>query len=198
MSDLDRAPRERSHAWIRNNIVGLVALFVALSGTTYAAQQVNAPSKAQKAAKKKAKRGPAGPQGPAGPAGPTGPAGTSSTNVLTLGGVPAANYVQRCSAGSVWGFANVNTAAVTAGYSTAGITGAVNCTGGTVEVKRNATGDYNVRFAGSVSGFVVATCGVGVCDTISSGFVSPGEFQILVGDANATLVDNGVFTVVAV
>jgi hypothetical protein len=65
------------HAWIRNNILGLVAIFIALGGSAIAAQVSTHDGKAHAA--KKARRGPPGPagatgaQGPAGPA--TGPAG---------------------------------------------------------------------------------------------------------------------------
>jgi hypothetical protein len=65
------------HAWLRNNILGLVAIFIALGGSAIAAQVSTHDGKAHAA--KKARRGPPGPagatgaQGPAGPA--TGPAG---------------------------------------------------------------------------------------------------------------------------
>ena len=68
------------HAWIRSNILGLVAIFIALSGSAVAAQVNDSPDGAKAAKKKKAKRGPAGPQGPQGPPGPsTGPAGGDLT-----------------------------------------------------------------------------------------------------------------------
>jgi hypothetical protein len=61
--------------WIRNNVLGLVAIFIALSGSAVAAQVSSDENGATKAAvKKKGKRGPAGPQGPQGPQGPPGPA----------------------------------------------------------------------------------------------------------------------------
>src|SRR5262245_35313749 len=62
------------HLWIRQNILGLIAIFIALSGTAFAAQVADNHGKAH-AAKKKAKRGPAGPQGPQGPQGLQGPQG---------------------------------------------------------------------------------------------------------------------------
>ena len=65
----------RSYAWIRSNILGLVAIFIALSGTAVAAQVVN--NDGQAAKKKKAKAGPRGPAGPAGPAGAAGAAGSA-------------------------------------------------------------------------------------------------------------------------
>lgn len=72
-----RSPMQRgggvAHAWIRSNILGLVAIFIALSGSAVAAQVVTHDG-AQAAKKKKAKPGP---RGPAGPAGATGAAGSA-------------------------------------------------------------------------------------------------------------------------
>jgi hypothetical protein len=57
-------------------VVALIALFVAMGGTGYAATQVAfSGGKATTSKKAKGKRGPRGRRGPAGPAGPTGPAG---------------------------------------------------------------------------------------------------------------------------
>jgi hypothetical protein len=66
------------HAWIRNNILGMVAIFIALSGSAAAAtvviQHVSKGSAKAKASKK-AKAGPRGPAGPQGAAGAQGGAG---------------------------------------------------------------------------------------------------------------------------
>lgn len=64
--------------WIRSNILGLVAIFIALSGSAAAATIVierdsNGSTKAKAA--KKAKKGPRGPTGAQGPAGAQGAAG---------------------------------------------------------------------------------------------------------------------------
>jgi len=48
--------------YIRRHHLGLIAIFIALTGTTYASSQV-AP-KDQQATSAKVKRGPRGPQGP--------------------------------------------------------------------------------------------------------------------------------------
>ncbi len=78
-----------AHVWIRQNVLGLVAIFIALSGSAVAAQVANQPG-AQQAAKKKAKPGPRGPQGPQGPQGtqgvigPQGPAGSPDTPAQVL------------------------------------------------------------------------------------------------------------------
>lgn len=73
------APRGRTHLWLRNNVLGLVAIFIALSGTAVAAQSSDSSGDrsaqaAKKKKKKKVVRGPAGPQGPQGPQGLPGPA----------------------------------------------------------------------------------------------------------------------------
>jgi hypothetical protein len=68
--------------YIRQHHTGLIALFIALTGTAYAGTQVvthPGDSRAQKAKKKKVKRGPAGPPGPAGPQGPKGDMGVAGT-----------------------------------------------------------------------------------------------------------------------
>lgn len=72
------APRGGAHSWIRNNILGLVAIFIALSGSAVAANVADqSGGKATKAAKKKKKKAKPGPQGPAGPQGIQGPPGTA-------------------------------------------------------------------------------------------------------------------------
>ena len=82
-------------AFIRSNLLGLIAIFIALGGTAAATQTGGGASTpastpalvtraalhhptgtAQTAAKKKSRRGPRGPQGPSGPQGPAGLQGT--------------------------------------------------------------------------------------------------------------------------
>jgi hypothetical protein len=81
--------RGEAQSWIRNNILGLVAIFLALSGTAVATRvgtrdeattqvatkdaATNHPAITAKA--KKGRRGPPGPAGPAGPQGAGGPQG---------------------------------------------------------------------------------------------------------------------------
>ena len=76
-SDSGSNGRSRAHAWIRSNILGFVAIFIALSGTAVAANVASQHPGAHAAKKKKVKRGPAGPQGPQGLQGAQGPAGTA-------------------------------------------------------------------------------------------------------------------------
>jgi hypothetical protein len=79
-----------AHSWIRSNVLGMVAIFIALSGTAVAAQVASHPG-AHKA-KKKAKAGPAGPTGPAGPAGAQGQTGLTGPSTGTAGGELAGSY----------------------------------------------------------------------------------------------------------
>jgi len=82
----------RAALWTRGNVLGLVAIFLALNGTAIALQAADnkgaAHDRQAQAAKKKkkAKPGPAGPAGVAGPAGPAGPAGTTGQDATTVFG----------------------------------------------------------------------------------------------------------------
>jgi hypothetical protein len=72
-----RPPSTCVHDWLRSNVIGLVAIFIALSGTAVATQVASKDGKAT-IAKAKVKRGPRGPAGPPGPAGPQGPQGPAT------------------------------------------------------------------------------------------------------------------------
>jgi hypothetical protein len=85
----------KSHVWIRNNAVGLLALFVALSGSAVAANVASdnnggAMTAAKK--KKKARPGPPGPAGPQGPQGLQGPAGPPGSIAGAAGGDLTGTY----------------------------------------------------------------------------------------------------------
>ena len=98
-----------AQAWIRSNILGLVAIFIALSGTAVAANVASQPGGyADKAAKKKkkVKRGPAGPAGPAGPQGPPG-ADQAPRAFASIAYTGNANNVVREAGASVIADANV-------------------------------------------------------------------------------------------
>jgi hypothetical protein len=94
--------RSPAHSWLRSNVLGLVAIFIALNGTAVAVQTASqgdgrkAPAK--KSAKAKVKRGPPGPaglagaQGPQGLQGPQGPSGVGGPPGGTAGGELAGTY----------------------------------------------------------------------------------------------------------
>jgi hypothetical protein len=80
----------RAHLWIRHNILGLVAIFIALGGTAFAAQVAGDHGKAHVAKKKKVKAGPPGPAGPQGIPGTQGIQGVPGANGaagVTPGGI---------------------------------------------------------------------------------------------------------------
>jgi hypothetical protein len=61
--------------WVRSNVLGLVAIFIALSGSAVATMDDGGSRDATKAAKKKAAKKKRGKRGPPGRAGPQGPQG---------------------------------------------------------------------------------------------------------------------------
>jgi hypothetical protein len=76
-------------SWLRHNVLGIVAIFLALSGTAVASQ-IASNGDAHSAKKKKVKRGPAGPQGPQGAPGAPGSA-LAFAHVAANGNLDAAN-----------------------------------------------------------------------------------------------------------
>jgi hypothetical protein len=73
-----------AYAWVRSNILGLVAIFLALSGTAVAANVASNSNHAVSAKKKKVKRGPAGPPGAQGPQGIQGQQGVAGPGATRL------------------------------------------------------------------------------------------------------------------
>jgi hypothetical protein len=77
MRDRGESRSGSASAWLRGNVLGLLAIFLALTGTAVATNVASKddPAKVAKAKKGKPKNGKRGPVGPAGPAGPPGPVG---------------------------------------------------------------------------------------------------------------------------
>jgi hypothetical protein len=78
-------------SYIRQHHLGLIAIFIALSGTAVATTAVSH-NTVRVVAAKKTKRGPAGPQGPQGPAGPQGIQGAVGPSTGPAGGDLAGSY----------------------------------------------------------------------------------------------------------
>jgi hypothetical protein len=83
-----------AYAWVRSNILGLVAIFLALTGTAVAANVASDSNHARSAKAKKVKRGPAGPGGPAGPAGPAGAQGIQGKQGVAGPGATRLHFLQ--------------------------------------------------------------------------------------------------------
>jgi hypothetical protein len=73
-----------AYAWIRSNILGLLAIFLALTGTAVAANVADGGHHANVAKKKKVKRGPAGAAGAAGAQGIQGQQGVPGPGATRL------------------------------------------------------------------------------------------------------------------
>jgi hypothetical protein len=73
-----------AYAWVRSNVLGLLAIFLALTGTAVAANVGDGGHHAGVAKKKKVKRGPAGPAGPAGAQGIQGQQGVAGPGATRL------------------------------------------------------------------------------------------------------------------
>lgn len=144
-------PRGGAHNWIRSNILGLVAIFIALSGSAVAANVADqSGGKATKAAKKKKAK-----PGPAGPAGAQGPQGTQGLQGVQ--GVPgtARAYAYISANGTVVqasgiAQANVNHASATSPY----------CFGGLDFTPQSIDVQMGLANAGNPIGFATADAGV--------------------------------------
>ena len=85
MNDREKSGSTGSaYAWVRSNILGLVAIFLALTGTAVAANVADGGHHAGEAKKKKVKRGPAGPPGAQGPQGIQGQQGVAGPGAKRL------------------------------------------------------------------------------------------------------------------
>jgi hypothetical protein len=120
--------------YIRQHHIGLIALFIALTGTAYAGTQVaNRPadSQAVKAKKKKVKRGPAGPQGPAGATGAKGPGATSFTSTVPVTPTGLYEPLTTINGLTIEGACSSNSHVVSLRISTPGSTSTLQITGTT-------------------------------------------------------------------
>jgi hypothetical protein len=107
-------------------------------------------------------------------------------NASMLGGLGASAFTRRActsESGAVKGVATINASAgFSSTFTTAGVTSAYNCGGGTVEARRNSAGLYEVRFSGS--GDHPAVAGVQVSGLGPTSW--PGDLNVSVGKVNAS------------
>lgn len=194
-------------------VVALLALFVALGGSGYAAVQLNGKSiKNATIAGKKLKRNTVtGRQirestlatvrnaNSLGGRAATGylQTGGTAANSRQLGGLERASFVRRecdVSTGQIKGVATVPASATFPGTFTE-IAGAYNCSGQSVEARRLSMGRYEIRFNGSPSTQAVATSSVGgiKADMTSVNNTGPGLFTVFVLDplpAPGSMIDD--------
>jgi hypothetical protein len=108
-------------------------------------------------------------------------------NAAKLGGIAAASYLQNANCtgdGKVRGFARVPASGAFSSSFTP-VTG-YNCSGGTIEARRDAAGLYEVRFNGNPSEIAVAT----LVQSASAGFPAStyvGLQQVAAGHFEATV-----------
>ena len=158
--------------YIRRHHIGLIALFVAMTGTAYAGtQMVGHPTNHQtlKAKKKKVVRGPAGPAGPQGPKGDTGSPGSPAASVVT-GFVP--------DTGGGFG--------APSGVSTTGSESSVQTltpAGASITAR-----DLSVRLSDSDEGDVTTTLRVNGADTALSCVVPHGDSDSACQDSSHAVI----------
>jgi hypothetical protein len=155
----------RTIAAARRNAVALLALFVALGGTGYAASAINGQQLQNRTVSgSKLKRdtlGGAEVKESRLLAVPSAKRADSATNADTLGGIDSAAFTRgACSIrnGAIHGYARILAGAdFSATFTTAGVESPYNCSGQSVEARRTGAGLYEVRFNGAATGVVVAT-----------------------------------------
>lgn len=106
----------------------------------------------------------------------------TASEAARLGGIGPAGYQRFCEAGSIKGSAVVTVSSATSATYTP--VAGFNCaqpgnTTTSVEIRRNGSGNYNIKFLGLTSSGTVMTTPNTLDTTITqSDFVAPGEFVI--------------------
>jgi hypothetical protein len=188
--------RSRLAGFVRQNAIGLLALFVALGGTGYAATKLNGKNiKTHSIAGNRLKNntltgtqinesklGQVPSAHSADTAGTANAANTANT-ASALAGLPTSSILTSgCGPGKVNGYAHIDGFAPSfpsTSYTSSApfIDTTFNCSGQAVQVKRSGTGNYQVRFPGNpgTMAFVnVRECSAGVCvlTTYPNAFIS--------------------------
>src|SRR4051812_18922350 len=163
--------------WMRRNSIALLALFVALGGTGYAATVISGKRlKNGTVSGKKLKRNTLGgrevtesrlrivPRARRAQSAGTADAATAAgaaANADRLDGIDSAAFTRgACGArnGAIHGYARIDSsAAFSSTFTTTGVQSPYNCSGRSVEARRIGMGFYEVRFNGTAPGFVTAT-----------------------------------------
>jgi hypothetical protein len=172
-------------AYLRENAVGFLALFVALSGAGYAAKggftsngklqacvNGNGSLTLLKTGKhchhgqKTVAWNQAGIPGPRGANGLSGiaqlngapvPSATTASNAQALGGIPASGFTQSNCASNTGQVKGFALVPGATGATFTAVDGAYNCSGQPVEAEKTGLGEYQVRFQGNPSMIAVGT-----------------------------------------
>jgi hypothetical protein len=120
------------------------------------------------------------------------PNAANAANPNALGGIPATGYTQKdCESltGQIKGFARVIASSTfSSTFTTNGVEAPYNCSGGSVEARRVATGYYEVRFNSSPEELAMASTLGGVIEAVHATATlgvrseGPGLFEIRIGD----------------
>ena len=190
----------RAAAWARRNAIALLALFVALGGTGYAAVAINGKQikngtvSGKKLARntltgrevKESKLGIVPNAARAASAASAGTAMTaktadSATNADTLDGIDSTAFTRgACGTnnGAIHGYARIDASSgFSPTFTTTGVESPYNCSGQSVEARRMGMGFYEVRFNGADPGIVVGT-------TMQIPSASPSDRRIALSRTN--------------
>jgi hypothetical protein len=187
----------RATAWVRRNAIALLALFVALGGTGYAAVAINGKQlKNGTVTGKKLKRDtltgrevkesklgavPSAARATSATSADTSRRADAATDAGTLDGFDSAAFTRgACGTnnGAIHGYARIDASALfSSTFTTTGVQSPYNCSGQSVEARRIGMGFYEVRFNGADPGLVVGT-------TMQIPSASPSDRRIALSRTN--------------
>jgi hypothetical protein len=167
----------RIASFVRHNAIALVALFVALGGTGYAAVTINGAnikngSIVGKKLRKHTLSGtqinvkklgtvPAAKKATTASSATTAATAGTANNANSLGGLAAGDYLKAgCGAGTIDGYVEINGSSSMPGTYTTSSTyllDAYDCSGQSAEVRRLGAGIYDIQFPGSPGAMAVAS-----------------------------------------
>ena len=131
-----------------------------------------------------------------------------AANAQRVGGTPLSGLLRAdsCQQGTVKGLARINATAGTipTEFGTAGVTEGSNCAGGTIEVRREGTGRYSVRFADNPATLALVQvhfdadgADEAACATVeqAAGGDPSGDFAVTTFDCSTDAVVNADFAI---